>query len=136
MSAREGKDFLEHKLSRRERQIMQAVYRLGRGTIAEIAGLMPDPPTDDAIRRLCHILKEKGLLHVRQSRGKNVFSPTVDARRARRNAVKNLIDTFFGGSRRMLVASLINETDDELSDKDLERINRMIDSIAGKGKRP
>lgn len=49
MAARKGKDFLEHNLSRRERQIMQAVYRLGRGTISEIARLMPNPPTDDAI---------------------------------------------------------------------------------------
>ncbi len=136
MAARKGKDFLEHQLSRRERQIMQAVYRLGRGTIAEIAGNIPDPPTVDAIRRLCHILREKGLLQVRQSQGKNVFSPTVDAKRARRTALENLINTFFGGSRRMLVAALIQSTGDELSDEDLERINRMIDSFAEKGKRP
>jgi predicted transcriptional regulator len=134
MRGNKGKEFLEHQLSRRERQIMQAVYRLGRGTIAQIADNIPEPPTHDAIRRLCHILKEKGLLRIKPAGGKNVFLPTIDAKRARRLAVENVIDTFFGGSPGMLVAQLIDSKKDDLSDQDLERINKMIDSYDDIGK--
>ena len=131
MARRKKKDVLAHQLSRRERQIMAAVYRLGPATVSDVVASIPDPPSSDAVRRLCHILKEKGLLRARRAGTRNVFSPTVDPRTARRSALENLLDTFFGGSPHHLVATLLDTRRDKLSDEDLARLTEMIES-AGK----
>ena len=125
--ARRKREFAEHELSRRERQIMGAVYRLGMATVAEVVAAIPDPPTPDAVRRMCHILVEKGLLRARLDGGRNVFHPTVDATKASRSALDNLMDTFFGGSPHMLVAALLDARRQELSDEDVARLTAMID---------
>jgi predicted transcriptional regulator len=125
---KQKKDLLEHHLSRRERQIMGAVYRLGRANVAEIVANIPDPPTQDAVRRLCHILEEKGLLKGRPDGQRKVYSPTVNARNARRGALENVMDTFFGGSPHMLVAALLDARRDELSEEDVKRLTEMIES--------
>lgn len=107
---------------------MAAVYRLGRAGVAEVVSSIPDPPSSDAVRRLCHILREKGLLRARREGARNVFSPTVDPRTARRGALENLLDTFFGGSPHLLVAALLDSRRDELSDEDVARLTGMIES--------
>lgn len=122
------KQFREHQLSRRERQIMQAVYRAGRATVAEIVAAIPDPPTPDAIRRLCHILAEKGHLKSKPDGRRKVYTPTVRGSNARRDALQNVVDTFFDGSPHMLVATLLDSHRDKLSDGDIERLTRMIDA--------
>jgi len=121
-------DLLEHHLSRRQRQIMSAVYRLGSASIAEIVAHIPDPPTQDAVRRLCHILEEKGLLKARPQGHRKLYSPTVTFQSARRSALQNVIDTFFGGSPRMLAATLLDARRDELSKEEVKRLTEMIDS--------
>ncbi len=133
MPRRRKKDILEHQLSRRERQIMGAVYRLGKASVAEIVDNIPDPPTQDAIRRMCHILADKGLLKARPDGQRKVYSPTIDSNKARHSALDNVIDTFFGGSPGMLVAALLDDRKEELSGEDLERLTRLIDE-AGDGK--
>jgi BlaI family penicillinase repressor len=125
--SRKKKDVLEHHLSRRERQIMQAVYRLGSASVAEVVENIPDPPTQDAVRRLCHILEEKGLLKARPDGQRKIYSPTVDSESARRGALENLINTFFGGSSRMLVAALLDARRDELSEDEVKRLTRMLE---------
>lgn len=125
--SRKKKDVLEHHLSRRERQIMQAVYRLGRASVAEVTENIPDPPTQSAVRRLCHILEEKGLLKGRPDGQRKVYSPTVNSESARRGALENLIETFFGGSSRMLVATLLDARRDELSEEEVKRLTRMLE---------
>ena len=125
---KQKKDLLEHHLSRRERQIMGAVYRLGRASVADVVANIPDPPTQDAVRRLCHILEEKGLLKARPDGQRKVYSPTVNSKNARRGALENMIDTFFGGSPHMLVAALLDARRDELSDEDVHRLTKMIES--------
>jgi predicted transcriptional regulator len=125
--SRKKKDVLEHHLSRRERQIMQAIYRLGSASVADVVENIPDPPTQDAVRRLCHILEEKGLLKARPDGQRKVYSPTVDSESARRGALENLIDTFFGGSSRMLVATLLDARRDELSEDEIKRLTRMLE---------
>ena len=128
MTSRRKRNFQEHRLSRRERQIMQAVYRTGQATVAEIVSSIPSPPTPDAVRRLCHILEEKGHLKSRPDGNRRLYLPTVDGVKARRNALDNVLETFFGGSAHRLVATLLDAKRDELSDQDVERLTRMIDA--------
>jgi predicted transcriptional regulator len=125
-------DLLQHQLSRRERQIMGAVYRLGEASVADVAAHIPSPPTRDAVRRLCNILEEKGLLRSRPQGKRKVYSPAVNPRTARHSALENLIETFFGGSPHMLVATLLDARRDELSAADVARLTKMIDAAEKK----
>ena len=127
MTRRPRREFAEHELSRRERQIMAAVYRLERASVAEIAEEIPDPPTPDAVRRMCNILAERGFLRSRSDGARNVFRPTVSARKASRTALDNLLRTFFGDSPRQLVAALLDTRRDELSEQDVQRLTEMIE---------
>lgn len=126
MSPRKKKEFREHELSRRERQIMAAVYRAAGATVAEIVAAIPEPPTPDAVRRMCHILVDKELLRAEPDGPRNRFHPTVDAKQASRSALDNLMDTFFGGSPHRLVAALLDSKRGELSDDDGARLTEMI----------
>ena len=128
------KEFQEHRFSRRERQIMQAVYRTGRATVAEIVALIPDPPTPDAIRRLCSILERKGHLKSRLANNRRVYAPTVGSGKARRKALENVVETFFSGSPHMLVATLLDSHRDRLSPEDVRRLSRMIDEAEKDGR--
>ncbi|UCF38964.1 MAG: BlaI/MecI/CopY family transcriptional regulator, partial [Acidobacteriota bacterium] len=77
---------IQHNLSRRERQIMDAVFRKGKVTAVEIHGDIPDPPSQDAIRRLIRILEEKGFLSHEVDGPRHVYYPTIDPERASRSA--------------------------------------------------
>lgn len=95
------------RLSRRERQIMDAVYRLGSATATEIVDSLPDPPTKDAIRRLIRILEEKGWLRHEVEGVHHVYHPTVPADQARRSALDHVIQTHFRGSVSQAIAALL-----------------------------
>ena len=85
-------------LSRRERQIMDVVYRLGRATAAEIHENLPDAPVQAAVRTMLRILEEKGHVRHEVDGPRYVFVPRLDPQKAQRSAVRHLVDTFFGGS--------------------------------------
>jgi predicted transcriptional regulator len=125
-------ELLQQQLSRRERQIMGAVYRLRKATVAEVVENIPDPPTADAVRRLCHILEEKGYLKALAGSGPRTYAPTVNLRSARKSALDNLLDTFFGGSPHTLVATLLDARRDDLSQEDIDRLTDMIDEAEKK----
>jgi len=116
-----------HSLSRRERQIMDVVYRLGRATAAEVQESLPDPPSYSTIRALLRVLEEKGHLRHEQDGPRYVFLPTVPRDRARRSALRQLVQTFFEGSTAQAVAALLGEPGAKLTDGDLDRLSRMID---------
>ncbi len=127
MAARKKREFQEHKLSRRERQIMQAVYRLGQATVVEITDNIPEPPTPDSIRRMCHILEDKGHLKAHADGTRKVYQPTVTSDNAGNNALDNVLETFFAGSPHMLVAALLDTKRDQLSGDDIQRLTRLIE---------
>ena len=134
---RRGKgDFREHTLSRRERQIMSAVYRLGEASIADLVANIPDPPSPDAVRRMAHILEEKGVLAHKQDGPRNLYFPTVAPERAQRNVLDHVVETFFGGSSQRLVAALLDIKRDQLSEEELQRLAQLIDEAAEKGGAP
>lgn len=121
-------------LSRRERQIMDALYALGRATAQQVRERMPDPPGYSAVRALLRILEEKGHVRHEEDGPRYVYLPIVTARRAQRTALAHLVKTFFDGSTERAVAALIEGADSKLSDEDIARIERSIAAARRKGK--
>ena len=116
-------------LSRRERQIMDVVYRLGEASAAEIQENLPSPPSYSAVRAQLVILEEKGALtHTKKSR-RYIYRPTVAPHRAKRSALRRLLSTFYGGSAENLVASLLDPEDSKLPAKEIDRIRKMVEAI-------
>ena len=114
-------------LSRRERQIMDVVYRLGEASAAEIQENLPSPPSYSAVRAQLVILEEKGALtHVKKSR-RYIYRPTVAPHRAKRSALRRLLSTFYGGSAENLVASLLDPDDLKLPSKEIDRIRKLVE---------
>ena len=115
------------QVSRRERQVMDILFRLGQATAEEVLRELPDPPSYSAVRALLVTLEGKGLAkHTKDSR-RYVYQPTVPEKRAKRSALKQLIATFFEGSPEKLVASLLDPQDQKLSGEEIERIRKLID---------
>src|SRR4051794_40201482 len=86
------------KLSRRERQIMDALFALGEATVNQVVESISDPPTPMAVRRMIHILEEKGHLKRRENGREVIYSPREARTKAGRSALQNVLETFFGGS--------------------------------------
>ena len=120
-------------LSRRERQIMDAIYRLERATAAEVMDAIPDPPSYSAVRAMLRVLEEKGHLKHEQDGPRYVFSPVVARDAARRSAMKHLVRTFFDGSTEGAVAALL-QTDGKLSRAELERLSGLIEKAKSEGR--
>ena len=114
-------------LSRRERQIMEIVYRRGQASAADITGELPDPPSYSAVRALLRVLEEKGHLRHRKEGKKYVFLPTVARNKARRSAMRQLLRNFFDGSVEQAVASLLSVNEKSLSDEEFDRLSRLIE---------
>lgn len=120
-------------LSRRERQIMDVIYRRGRATAAEVLGGLPDPPSYSAVRAMLRLLEEKGHVRHEQDGPRYVFLPTVNRDRARKSALKHVVRTFFDGSATDAVAALL-DSDATLSGGDLDRLSAMIDGARKEGR--
>jgi predicted transcriptional regulator len=125
---------LEKGLSRRERQIMDAIYRRGQATVAEVLEDMPDPPSYSAVRAMLRVLEEKGHLQHVQQGPRYVFLPTVPRDQARRSALRQVVRTFFDGSTEQTVAALLDLSDSKLSDAELKRLSRLIDQARKEGR--
>jgi BlaI family penicillinase repressor len=115
------------QISRRERQVMDILFRLGKATAEEVMNELPDPPSYSAVRALLVTLEGKALVkHAKDSR-RYIYQPAVPEKKAKRSALKQLIATFFEGSPEKLVASLLDPQDQKLSSEEIERIRRLID---------
>ena len=121
-------------LARRERQIMEIVYRLGRATAAEVQAAMSDPPSYSAVRAHLRILEDKGHLRHDREGTRYVFRPTVARHRARRSALKQVVRTFFDGSAEQAVAALLDMSHSTLSEDDLDRLSGLIDKARKEGR--
>ena len=113
------------ELSRRERQIMDIIYRRGRATAAEVMDELPDPPTYSAVRAALRLLEEKGGLRHEMDGKRYVYAPTTPRSRARSSALKHLVSTFFGGSTEQVVNALIEET--KPSAAELDRLMKVLE---------
>ena len=122
------------KLGRRERQILEALYRLGSGSVNDVLAELPDPPSYSAIRTFLRILEEKGHLTHTQEGAKYVYHPTRPRPPVAREALYKLMETFFGGRPEQIVNTLLTDEDRKLSDADLERLSAMIAEARQRGK--
>lgn len=120
-------------LSRRERQIMDIVYRLEQATASEVMERLPDPPSYSAVRAMLRILEEKGHLTHSQDGPRYVYAPTVAPEQASRTALRHLMRTFFDGSPAQAMAALLDETADELSSEDFDRLSSLIEDAKREG---
>jgi predicted transcriptional regulator len=121
-------------LSRRERQIMDIIYKRGQATAAEVLAEIPDPPSYSAVRALLRVLEEKGHLRHEQQGPRYVFLPTVARERARRSALKRVVHTFFDGSTEEAVAALLDMSPTKLSREELDRLARLIEDARKEGR--
>jgi predicted transcriptional regulator len=121
------------QLSRRERQIMEVVYELGRATAAEVRAHMPDPPSYSAVRAMLRILEDKGHLRHEQDGPRYIFLPTVPREEASETALRKLVRTFFGGSPEGAMAALLDLEGDQLDEKALQRLSEMIEEARKEG---
>ena len=124
----------QKNLSRRERQIMDIIYRKGQATVAEVMENLPDPPGYSAVRAMLKILEDKGHLRHKQQGPRYVFLPKVSREKAKRSAVKHLLQTFFDGSAASAVATLLDVSRSDLSNADLDRLNRLISKAKKEGR--
>jgi BlaI family transcriptional regulator, penicillinase repressor len=121
-------------LSRRERQIMDVVYRRGRATAAEVLEGLSEPPSYSAVRALLRVLEEKGHLRHEQEGAAYVYLPTVSRDAASRSAVKHLVHTFFEGSAERAMAALLDVSQSKLSKDELGRISQLIAAAKKEGR--
>jgi predicted transcriptional regulator len=124
---------LHQELSRRERQIMDFLYRVGRAGAAEVQAHMPDPPSYSAVRAMLRVLEEKGHIRHEQDGPRYVFVPRVARDRAQRSALRHVVKTFFEGSKEQVVAALLDDRSTELSEGELDRLARLIERARKEG---
>ena len=125
---------LHTELSRRERQIMDIVYRRGEATAAEILEEIPDPPTYSTIRALLRVLVAKDHLQHRADGPRYVYSPTVSRQKARAGALAQVVSTFFDGSAAQAVSALIGSSQAKLSKAELDELSALIAAARRKGR--
>ncbi|NNF27912.1 MAG: BlaI/MecI/CopY family transcriptional regulator [Gemmatimonadetes bacterium] len=113
-------------LSRRERQIMDVIYRLGEASVADVRQGVPDPPSYSTVRALLRILEEKGHLTHETAGTKYIYRPTISREAARRSALDRVLNTFFDNSTEKAVAALLDLRGDDLSTDELQRIEERI----------
>lgn len=115
-----------HELSRRERQIMDILYRRGKATAGEVMGELHGNPSYSTVRTQLRVLEEKG--HVRHDEEglRYVYAPATARRAARKSALRHLVDTFFDGSAEQTVAALLGGEGARLSDDELDRIAKLV----------
>jgi predicted transcriptional regulator len=114
-------------LTRRERQIMEILFARGDATVNQIRDALPDPPTTMAVRRLMHILEEKGHLNRRERGREVVYTPRLDKTRAGRNAFRRVLETFFSGSLEEALAAHFVSRKDKISAAERNRLIALIE---------
>jgi predicted transcriptional regulator len=123
-----------HHLSRRERQIMDIIYSRGQATAAEVQEDLPDPPSYSAVRAMLRLLEEKGYLRHEQDGPRYLFKPTLAREKARKSALKQMLETFFDGSTEQAVAALLNLSKSKLDKEELDRLSQMIKTAKKEGR--
>ena len=132
-SARE-KEGQASPFSRREREIMEALHRLGKGSAAEIREAMRDPPGTTAIRTLLSILESKGHVRHESDGTRYIYAPLVAREQMGRRALDTLLKTFFDDSVEQAVAAMLTRRDAQIPAQDLDRLARLIDTARKEGR--
>jgi predicted transcriptional regulator len=121
-------------LGRRERQILDTVYRLGRASVAQVRDELTDPPSYSAVRGMLNLLKDKGHLRHEADGLRYVYVPVVDAADAQRSALAHVVRTFFSGSTAQAASALFELPDGKLSREELAQLSRLINHARKEGR--
>ncbi len=121
-------------LCRRERQIMDVLYHRGKASAADVREGMPEAPSYSAVRAMLRVLEEKGHIAHSIDGVKYVYSPTVRRDKAKRSALKHLLDTFFERSPEQVVAALLDVSSTRLTREELDRMAGIIEKARQEGK--
>ena len=121
--------------SRREREIMDIVHRLGRASVSDVMNALSGDPSYSTVRAQLRVLEEKGHLRHEEEQLRYVYLAAESPQKVRRSAVKHLLETFFEGSPEKVVEALVGRDGDGLSDEALERIAQLIERARREGKR-
>lgn len=121
-------------LSRRERQVMDALHRRGKATVAEILRDIPDPPSYSAVRSVLRILGEKHLVTFAEDGPRYVYRPATPTTQARTDVLKQVVHTYFAGSTEQAFTALLQLADATLSPDELARIRERIRDAEAKGR--
>lgn len=122
------------KLSRRERQIMDTVFALGEATVNQIIANIPEPPTPMAVRRMMHILEQKGCLKRRLEGREVVYAPKETKTKAGRSAFQRVLETFFGGSLEEALAAHLHAGREAIGDDERARLISLIENAREEGR--
>jgi predicted transcriptional regulator len=122
------------QLGRRERQIVDAVYRLGRASVSEVRAALDDPPSYSAVRGMLNLLEEKGHLRHVQDGLRYVYLPVVEPERASKSAMAHVVQTFFGGSAADAASALLDLPDRKWSREELTELSRQVKQALKEGR--
>jgi len=123
------------ELGRRERQIVDVLYRRGHATAAEVRADLPDPPSYSAVRGMLRLLEQKGFVTHDWDGPRHVYRPAGNPERVRRSAARHLLQTFFQNSMESAVSALLGAAEEPLTNEDLNRLSRLIQQKRRKGGR-
>ncbi len=121
------------QLSRRQRQIMDILFRHGDSTAEEIRERLPNPPSNSAVRAMLATLKDKGHIKHRKENFRYVYSATMEQDKAQQTAMDRLINTFFGGSRVAAVNAMLGMQSDQISEEELTQLGNIIEKAKKEG---
>jgi BlaI family transcriptional regulator, penicillinase repressor len=127
-------EFRANDLGRRERQIMDILFRLGRASVADVLAELPDPPTYSAVRGMLRLLEDKGFVTHEREGLRYLYLPAEDASQARKSALRHLVRTFFGGSGESAVAALLDLPETKLTREQRQRLLAMIRKAQSEGR--
>jgi BlaI family transcriptional regulator, penicillinase repressor len=128
-----AKNLAHADLSRRERQVLDVLYRAGRATCAEVQRAMTDPPSYSAVRTFLRILEDKKIVRHEKDGARYVYMPIVEKERASRSALRHVLNTFFGGSVTQAISALLDEDSKHLSEEDWQRLSITIEEARKEG---
>jgi predicted transcriptional regulator len=122
-------------LTRRERQIMDILYRRGRATAGEVMEDLPGEPSYSTVRTQLRVLEEKGHVRHEEEGLRYVYAPIVPRSAVRQSALKHVVDTFFEGSTHKVVAALLGGEGSRVSQEELDRIAELVEKARKGGRR-
>jgi len=115
------------KLAARERQIVEAVYRLEEATVGEVLAAIDKPPSYSAVRSILATLEQKGVIKYRNVKNKYLYTPVLPKDSAQKSVLKNLLENFFSGSPTQAVAALLDVAGSEMSDADYSELKKLVE---------
>lgn len=125
----------ETGLARRERQIMDILYRRGRATASEVMEDLSGNPSYSTVRTQLRVMEEKGHVRHEEEGLRYVYTPAIPRHAARKSALRHLVETFFDGSAEKTVAALLGSEGARMTDEELDRIAELVDKARKEGSR-